>query len=245
MAYVYKHIRLDTNTIFYIGVGSDSGYYRANSKRSRNKHWLNVVNKIGYKVEIFIDNISFDLALKIEIELIDRYKLISEGGSLVNYTKGGQGQLGIRPLNAKPIFSQNILTKKIISFNSILEASKVLNIARANILKVLNGKQRYCKEFVFNYDKLSLNPEIRDIKNNNKGWLGETPIYITTINEFNPVYFKSISECIRQTNHGFNSSKLSRVNNNKQKKHKNHIVAETILELKNKFHLFQTTGQGK
>ena len=68
MAYVYKHIRLDTNTIFYIGVGSDSGYYRANSKRSRNKHWLNIVNKADYRVEIIYDNLDFELALLIEIE---------------------------------------------------------------------------------------------------------------------------------------------------------------------------------
>jgi hypothetical protein len=235
MAYVYKHIRLDTNDVFYIGVGSDKYYSRANSKHSRNKHWLNVVNKVGYKVEIIIDNISFDLALKKEIELISGYKLISEGGCLVNYTKGGQGRLGFTPSHAKKIFSQNILTEEIIEFNSILEASETLKIARANILAVLNNKNRYAKNFIFNYDKTKLNINIRNTKNNNKGWLPETPIYITKIDEYKPQYFKSISECIKTTVFNFSSSKLSRVKNGLQKKHKNHIVANTLHELKEKF----------
>lgn len=235
MAYVYKHIRLDNNEVFYIGVGSDSGYYRANSNRSRNKHWQHIVNKHGYTVEIIFDNIDFDLALKKEIELIASYKLISEGGTLANYTKGGQGQLGLTPITAKQIFTQNILTKEIFEFKSILEASKKLNISRANINNVLKDKQRYAKNFVFSYDKTKLNIEIRIIKNNNQGWLDKTSIYITSVNNFDPKYFESIYQCIKTTNFGFQSSKLSKVKNNIQKKHKNHIVATTLEELKEKF----------
>ena len=33
MAYLYRHIRLDTNEIFYIGIGSDINYKRAFIKR--------------------------------------------------------------------------------------------------------------------------------------------------------------------------------------------------------------------
>ena len=36
MAYVYKHTRLDTNEIFYIGIGSDNSFNRAFSKKKRN-----------------------------------------------------------------------------------------------------------------------------------------------------------------------------------------------------------------
>lgn len=37
MAYVYRHIRLDKNEVFYIGIGSDDKghYYRANSKNKK------------------------------------------------------------------------------------------------------------------------------------------------------------------------------------------------------------------
>ncbi len=33
MAYVYKHIRLDTNEIFYIGIGNNNDYGRAYQKK--------------------------------------------------------------------------------------------------------------------------------------------------------------------------------------------------------------------
>ena len=45
MAYIYKHIRLDTNEVFYIGIGSDNTYKRANLKKGRNIYWNNIINK--------------------------------------------------------------------------------------------------------------------------------------------------------------------------------------------------------
>jgi hypothetical protein len=41
MSYIYKHIRPDTNKVFYIGVGSDER--RIDSNQSRNKFWKNMV----------------------------------------------------------------------------------------------------------------------------------------------------------------------------------------------------------
>jgi hypothetical protein len=39
MAYVYKHIRLDTNETFYIDIGGDfENYKREYQKRSRNTY---------------------------------------------------------------------------------------------------------------------------------------------------------------------------------------------------------------
>jgi len=54
MATVYKHIRLDTLEVFYIGIGKE--IKRAYSKQRRNKYWNSIVSKHGYKVEIFKDN---------------------------------------------------------------------------------------------------------------------------------------------------------------------------------------------
>lgn len=95
MAYVYRHIRLDKNEPFYIGIGSDSNYKRAYTKRSRNQHWENITNITNYEVEILIDNISFEYACKKEIEFILLYgRIDKKNGSLVNLTDGGQGTLG-------------------------------------------------------------------------------------------------------------------------------------------------------
>ncbi len=38
MAIVYKHIRLDNDTVFYIGIGKNQK--RPYSKNYRNKYWL-------------------------------------------------------------------------------------------------------------------------------------------------------------------------------------------------------------
>ena len=45
MAFVYRHIRLDKNEPFYIGIGKK--IYRAYSMKGRNKYWLRIINKIG------------------------------------------------------------------------------------------------------------------------------------------------------------------------------------------------------
>jgi len=96
MAYLYRHIRLDKNEPFYIGIGSDDKYQRANSKTHRNNHWLSIVDKTDYRVEILIDDISYDYAKEKEIEFIDIYKRTEDKGTLCNITKGGDGVLGLK-----------------------------------------------------------------------------------------------------------------------------------------------------
>jgi hypothetical protein len=97
MAYVYRHIRLDKNEPFYIGIGSDSKYLRAYTNRSRNQHWKNIVNVTDYYVEILFDDISFKFACEKEIEFISLYgRVDKKTGILVNLTDGGQGTLGWR-----------------------------------------------------------------------------------------------------------------------------------------------------
>jgi hypothetical protein len=97
MAYVYRHIRLDKNVPFYIGLGTDSNYSRAHQTKSRNQHWHNVVKNSEYRVEIMLDDLSFEEACVKEIELISVYGRVDTcGGSLVNWTDGGQGTLGWR-----------------------------------------------------------------------------------------------------------------------------------------------------
>ena len=98
MAYVYQHIRLDTDEVFYIGIGSDTDgkYERAYEIRRRNnRYWRHIVNKVGHKVEILSDAISWEEACKEEIRLIKHYgrRDLNEG-NLVNLTDGGEGYFG-------------------------------------------------------------------------------------------------------------------------------------------------------
>ena len=99
-AYLYHHIRLDTNEVFYVGIGINSKSYktpfkRANSNRNRSKFWHYIVSKAGYKVEIIFENMSRDEACIKESDHIKLYgRRDIETGILVNMTNGGDGLNG-------------------------------------------------------------------------------------------------------------------------------------------------------
>ena len=66
--------------------------HRAYTKKSRNVHWRNIVNKVGYDVEILYENISWEEACEKEIQLIKNYgRMDLKLGSLVNMSDGGEG----------------------------------------------------------------------------------------------------------------------------------------------------------
>jgi hypothetical protein len=95
MAYVYQHIRLDTNEIFYIGIGVRSKHRRARTIVSRNEFWKNITSKTDWKAEIIFDEISLDDAKIKEVELIKQIGRRDLGnGTLVNLTNGGDGTFG-------------------------------------------------------------------------------------------------------------------------------------------------------
>lgn len=92
MAYVYKHIRNDTNEVFYIGIGDDKNYNRAYQKRSRNLFWKHIVSKTNYSVEIIEDDLTWENACLKEVEYIKKFGRRDLGiGLLVNLTDGGEG----------------------------------------------------------------------------------------------------------------------------------------------------------
>ena len=93
MALVYRHRRLDTNEVFYVGIGTKAR--RPYSKSGRNKHWYNITNKTDYLVEILIKGITHEEAKELEVLLISEYGRKDLGtGMLVNLTEGGEGTKG-------------------------------------------------------------------------------------------------------------------------------------------------------
>ncbi len=92
MAYVYQHIRKDTNEIFYVGIGDTANHGRAHSSKARNRHWHFITAKIPYEVVILQDEISWEEACNAEIFLIEKLGRKDLGtGLLVNMTSGGDG----------------------------------------------------------------------------------------------------------------------------------------------------------
>lgn len=110
MAYVYRHIRLDKDEPFYIGIGSDSTYYRAKDKRSRNKYWKHITNNTNYEIEILFDDLSWDDAKIKEKEFISLYgRKDLNKGCLVNMTDGGDGTVNaiIKDYQRKAVADSN------------------------------------------------------------------------------------------------------------------------------------------
>lgn len=96
MAYLYRHIRLDKNIPFYIGIGTRKDYRRAYEKSKRNPFWQKVVAKTAYDVEIVLDNLTWEDACEKEKEFIALYGRKDLGtGTLCNLTDGGDLILGL------------------------------------------------------------------------------------------------------------------------------------------------------
>lgn len=90
MAVIYRHTRLDNNTVFYIGIGKE--VKRAYSKKGRNNYWKNIINICEYEVEILKKDLSWDDACELERALISWYgRKDLNKGLLVNLTDGGDG----------------------------------------------------------------------------------------------------------------------------------------------------------
>lgn len=97
MPYVYRHIRLDKNEPFYIGIGSDNEYKRAYCIHKRNNIWNKIVSNTSYEVEILLDNVSWDIACSKEREFIKLYgRKDLRTGILSNLTDGGEGAYGLK-----------------------------------------------------------------------------------------------------------------------------------------------------
>lgn len=101
--YIYRHIRPDTNQVFYIGKGKNRRnsycYERAHAQHSRNNYWRNIVQKNEglFIVEIVMEFDSADACVAKEKEMIAIYgRADASDGTLANLTDGGDGSWGMR-----------------------------------------------------------------------------------------------------------------------------------------------------
>lgn len=116
--FLYRHIRLDKDEVFYIGIAKYHPtrmiYTRAFSK-NRNSIWKKVVSKTEYDIEIVLDELTWEEACKKEIEFIAFYgRKITNEGTLVNITTGGEGAAGNRhSAETKQLMRQKAIGKVI------------------------------------------------------------------------------------------------------------------------------------
>lgn len=162
--YLYRHIRLDTNQPFYIGIGTkpnwnatshEKMYRRAFTENRRSDFWKRVVNKYGYKVEILLESNNPDFIKEKEVEFILLYGRNNDGGKLCNITKGGDGTHGFSRTpeinkniglkisgknNKKSItaYKYDLKGNLVESYDSFNLAAKVNKMFKQNILDAKN-----------------------------------------------------------------------------------------------------------
>jgi hypothetical protein len=158
---VYFHRRKDNNEVFYVGIGSK---YRTKSSKNRNQYWHNIVNKVGYDIDIIHTDLSWEEACQLEKKYIKQFGRKDLGlGNLVNMTDGGEGAKGHIP-------SKEVIETRRKKMTGVKQ-SKETNIKKSQSLKdfwadVENNKM------MSNAIKLAHknNPEIaKKISESNKG----------------------------------------------------------------------------
>lgn len=131
---LYRHIRLDKNEVFYVGIGKDIS--RAYSKL-RSRFWKIITDKTDYRVEILFDDIAtWEEACEKEKEFIKLYGRKDIGtGTLVNLTDGGDGSIN------------RISTKKILLdpftgiFYSVKEVSQMTGYKLSYLYQMFSGQK--------------------------------------------------------------------------------------------------------
>lgn len=190
MAYVYRHIRKDTNQVFYIGIGTDNkGKHTRAKSKARNRYWKRIVEKTDYEIEILFDDITKEKAISKEIEFISIYgRRDLNKGTLANLTDGGEGVVNmseegksvLRKIRQNTVMSQeqkdkysemfkgsgNPNSSKLINritfeiFGSIMEAAEKYGINRYTLRNNLNGKSCNYSDFFYYKDYLEKGIEV-------------------------------------------------------------------------------------
>ncbi len=164
--YIYQHVL--NGVVFYIGLSKfykkRNPFYRAYdiSKTHRSNDWMNFVNGRKIEVEILIQGISKEDAIKKEIEIIAKHKRVCDGGTLVNLAIGGSGANGFkytkemsnkrssdqigRKKSAETKLKLSLLRSKIvlnsqtgIYYNSAKEAAHLLGMPSTTFRKRMNA----------------------------------------------------------------------------------------------------------
>lgn len=227
MAYVYRHIRKDKNEVFYIGIGSDSDYYRANKFSERNEIWNRIKNKCEILVEILYDNLDWKTACDVEKKLIKQYGRINNNtGILSNMTDGGEGTLnkiineetryllgnGVRgkKRTEESKLKQSIATKGIKKPEGHSEkireyriGKKMSEESKLKISENSKGRSSWNKGLTFSDEsKLKMSMSKKGKKTS-----GDNPNSKMVINVLNGVYYKTLKDAANSIGMGYSNFK--------------------------------------
>ena len=132
--YVYRHVRLDKNEPFYIGVGTGRNYKRARKRGTqRNDIWNRIVAKTPYEIHILMDNLTWLQACEKEKEFILLYGRKDLGtGPLLNLTEGGDGRFG-HLISEETRKKMSVSIKKAMA--NVVQSKEQREAVRKNIIE--------------------------------------------------------------------------------------------------------------
>lgn len=164
--YVYSHLRLDTNKIFYIGIGAkyrnSTDYSRAKQKgKNRSLLWNRVVSKTKYSINIIFESDDYDTVKNKEKQLIKFYGKIKDkkGGILVNFTDGGDGLLGFRAKNSiKSVYLYDKGGNFLREFEAHVDCANFLGVKRVSVSLSVNKNFLIKNHIVKNYKTKKVKP---------------------------------------------------------------------------------------
>lgn len=201
MAYLYRHIRLDKNEPFYIGVGGLNKFdnYKRAYSINRNNLWNKIVKKTDFIVQIVLDNIDSYFIFDKEIEFIKIYGRIDNGtGILANLNDGGKGLLNPSKECRDKISKANLNnTNRLNHINSKEHNSK---IAASQTGKVIPQKVK---------DKISNVKKGKYFGSNDYKKINIKRISV--IDETDVKFYNSLNDAHKD---GFNKSPISLILNN-------------------------------
>ncbi len=181
--FLYRHIRLDKNEPFYIGIGTKQSTYaafktehkRAFEKERENDIWTKIVAKTDYEVEILLESDDYEFIKQKEKEFIKLYGRINlETGILSNLTDGGDGVVGIKHSEAmlakmrvpknKPAYNRKAVidTLTLKTFDHSKEAAEVFSMKASSLKSMLNGSCKNSTTLLYldDYKGETVQPEI-------------------------------------------------------------------------------------
>ena len=179
--YVYVHIRIDINSIFYVGIGTKYNhkfdYTRAKSVKGRNYFWQEAIKETPYKINIIFESDDYDLVKNKEIELIEKYgRLCLNNGLLTNIANGGAGNYGVTHKHLqKPIYLYNKNGEFFCEFPSFTDCAKFLKVWRG-VISIAVNKNYLIKQFILKTEKTNKVSPVLDIKEKLKTRLSK-PVY--------------------------------------------------------------------
>lgn len=199
--YVYRHIRLDTNETFYIGIGTtpiwrkkplkfNSYYSRAFEKSKRSMFWKNIVQHVSYKVEIVYETNNLLDAQEVEIELIKLFgRRDLQTGTLVNHTDGGENCNNCKKHFNISVLQYDLNDNFIKEWEQLKYIEESLGFLKTNIVKCCKGKQNAAYGFKWKYKK----DQNKNFNKINNSFYYEIEVYKKSTNELLGI-FKTLKE---------------------------------------------------